>query len=109
MDIESTLSSIIFFSSIKNGKFDYSTPMKSSLIKFDIDKTTEPSQTLFEYLCYKIVKKKILEGKINSETFLITDKFLTSFNCKKIFIKSKAIHKKIYLFFSKIRLQQNGI
>ena len=99
MDIESTLNSLIFFPSIKNGEFDYSTPMKSSLIKFDLDKTIEPSQNLFEYLCYKIVKKKILEGQINSETVLITDKFLTSFNCKKVFIKAKAIHKKNILIF----------
>ena len=99
MDIESTLSSIIFFPSVKNGEFDYSIPMKSSLTKFDIDRTTEPSQTLFEYLCYKIIKKKILEGQINTETVLITDKFLTSFNCKKIFIKTKAIHKKNIIIF----------
>jgi hypothetical protein len=99
MDIESTLNSLIFFPSIKNGEFDYNTPMKSSLIKFDLDKTIEPSQSLFEYLCYKIVKKKILEGQINSETVLITDKFLTSFNCKKVFIKAKAIHKKNILIF----------
>ena len=99
MDIEETLNSIIFFPSIKNGSFDYNTPMKSSLTKFDIDKTYEPSQSLFEYLCYKIVKKKLSEGTINSQTVLITEKFLTSFNCKKIFIKTKAIQKKNIIIF----------
>ena len=104
MDIESALSSIIFFPTIKNGSFDYSTPMKSSITKFDIDKTYEPSQSLFEYLCYKIVKKKLLEGKINSETVLITEKFLSLFNCKKIFIKTNAIHKKHIIIFLQNKL-----
>ena len=99
MDIEETLNSIIFFPSIKNGSFDYTTPMKSSLIKFDIDKTYEPSESLFEYLCYKIVKKKLSKGSINSETVLITEKFLTSYNCKKVFIKTKAIQKKNIIIF----------
>ena len=99
MDIESTLNSMIFFPTIKNGVFDYSTPMKSSITKFDIDKSTEPSQSLFEYLFYKMIKKKLKEGNINSETVLITEKFLTTFNCKKIFIKTKAIHKKHILIF----------
>ena len=99
MDIESILSNTLFFPSIKNGIFDYSTPMKSSLTKFDIDKSTEPSQSLFEYFFYKMIKRKLKEGQINSETVLITEKFLTTFNCKKIFIKSKAIHKKNILIF----------
>ena len=99
MDIEATLNNTIFFPSIKNGTFDYGTPMKSILTKFDIDKTTEPSQSLFEYLCYKIVKKKALEGTLNTETVLITEKFLTSFNCKKVFIKTKAIQKKHIIIF----------
>ena len=99
MDIEATLNKTIFFPSIKDGTFDYGTPMKSILTKFDIDKRTEPSQSLFEYLCYKIVKKKALEGKLNTETVLITEKFLTSFNCKKVFIKAKAIHKKHIIIF----------
>ena len=64
MDIEATLNNTIFFPSIKNGTFDYGTPMKSILTKFDIDKTTEPSQSLFEYLCYKIVKKKSFRRNI---------------------------------------------
>ena len=99
MDIEATLNKTIFFPSIKDGTFDYGTPMKSILTKFDIDKRTEPSQSLFEYLCYKIVKKKALEGKLNTETVLITEKFLTSFNCKKVFIKAKAIHKNHIIIF----------
>ena len=111
MDIEQALSSIIFFPTIKNGSFDYSTPMKSSITKFDIDKTYEPSQSLFEYLCYKIVKKKLLEGKINSEIVLITEKFLSTFNCKKIFIKANAIHKKHIIIFlqNKLTLKWNLI
>ena len=99
MDIEAKLNNTIFFPSIKNGTFDYGTPMKSILTKFDIDKTTEPSQSLFEYLCYKLVKKKALEGTLNTETVLITEKFLTTFNCKKVFIKAKAIHKKHIIIF----------
>jgi hypothetical protein len=78
--------------------------MKSSITKFDIDKSYEPSQSLFEYLCYKIVKKKLLEGHINSETVLITEKFLTTFNCKKIFIKTNAIHKKHIIIFLQNKL-----
>ena len=104
MDIESILCSTLFFPSIKNGIFDYSTPMKSSLTKFDIDKSTEPSQSLFEYFFYKMIKRKLKEGQINSETVLITEKFLTTFNCKKIFIKSKAIHKKNILIFLQHKL-----
>ena len=109
MDIESILSTTIFFNTIKDGSCDYTTPMKSSLTRFDIDKSYEPSQSLFEYLCYKIIKNKIKEGQINTETILITEKFLTSFNCKKIFLKSKAIHKKHIIIFlqNKMTLKWN--
>ena len=104
MDLESIISKIIFFPSIKNGSFDYSTPLKSNITKFDIDKTYEPSQSLFEYLCYKIVKNKILQGHINSETVLITEKFFSTLNCKKIFIKANAIHKKHIIIFLQNKL-----
>ena len=105
MDIEQTLNSIIFFPSVKNGFYDYSTPLKN-IEKFDTDKSNECSQTLFEYLCYKIVKKKVLEGKINPDTVLITDQFLSSYNCKQLFIKTNAIHKKHIVIFLRNQITQ---
>ena len=105
MDTEQTLNSIIFFPSVKNGSYDYSTPLMN-IEKFDTDKSNECSQTLFEYLCYKIVKKKLLEGKINSDTVLITDQFLSTYNCKQLFIKTNAIHKKHIIIFLRNQISQ---
>ena len=107
MDIKSTLNSMLFFSTIKNGQFDYTTPLKSSLISFDIDKKTEPSPPLFEYLCYKLVKKKILEGKANTEIILMTENFLTSLYRKNIILNTNIINKKhIIIFLQSIKTQK---
>ena len=97
--IESILNNMIFFPSVINGFFDYNIPLKSSLTNFEKDKTFEPSPSLFEYLCYKIIKKKIQEGKINKETILITENFLTSFYGKNILIKSNVASKKHIIIF----------
>ena len=105
MDIEQTLNSTIFIPSVKNGFYDYSTPLMN-IEKFDTDKSSECTQTLFEYLCYKIVKKRLLEGKINSDTVLITDQFLSTFNCKQLFIKTNAIHKKHIVIFLRNQISQ---
>ena len=47
----------LFFSSLKDNEFDYTLPIKSSLIKFCREQRAEASPNLFGYLCYKIVKK----------------------------------------------------
>ena len=107
MDIESTLNSMLLFSTVKNGQFDYTTPLKSSLINFDTDKKIEPSPLLFEYLCYKLVKKKLMEGKANTETILITENFLISLNRQKIILNTSVIHKKhIIIFLQSIKTQK---
>ena len=99
MDIESTLNNMLFFSTVKNGQFDYTTPLKSSLISFDTDKKTEPSPPLLEYLCYKLVKKKLLEGKANTEIILMTENFLTSLHKKNIILNTSVIDKKHIIIF----------
>ena len=99
MDLELSLRSMLFFTTMKNGFFDYNTPLKPYLTNFERDKSIEPPTFLFEYLCYKIVKKKLLEGKINQQTVLITEDFLCSYNCKQLFIKTNAIHKKNIIIF----------
>ena len=107
MDIESTLNSMLLFSTVKNGQFDYTTPLKSSLINFDTDKKIEPSPPLFEYLCYKLVKKKLMEGKANNETILITENFLISLNRQNIILNTSVIHKKhIIIFLQSIKKQK---
>ena len=107
MDIKSALNSMLFFSTVKNGQFDYTTPLKSSLISFDTDKKTEPSPPLFEYICYKLVKKKLLEGKANTEIILITENFLTSLHRKNIILNTSIIDKKhIIIFLQSIKTQK---
>ena len=99
MNIESTLSNIIFFPSIRNGKYLFNTQINSSLIRFEKDKSIEPSQFLFEYLCYKIIRNKVEEGQFNNETVLITENFFLIPNCKDFFIEKNAIHKKNIVIF----------
>ena len=55
----------LFLTSIKDNKFDYTLPIKTSLNKFCSVPRAEASPSLFEYLCFKIVEKKTLENKIN--------------------------------------------
>ena len=94
-DIESILKNILFFTSIRDGFFDYNIPIKSELEKFNSDKSIEPSLFLFEYICYKLLKNTLISNKtINPETIIITDQFLCSENSKELFIKYKATYKK---------------
>ena len=94
-DIESILKNILFFTSIRDGFFDYNIPIKSELEKFNSDKSIEPSLFLFEYICYKLLKNTLILNKtINPETIIITDQFLCSENSKELFIKYKATYKK---------------
>ena len=94
-DIESILKNILFFTSIRDGFFDYNIPIKSELEKFNSDKSIEPSLFLFEYICYKLLKNILISNKtINPETIIITDQFLCSENSKELFIKYKATYKK---------------
>ena len=94
-DIESFLKNILFFTSIRDGFFDYNIPIKSELEKFNSDKSIEPSLFLFEYICYKLLKNTLISNKtINPETIIITDQFLCSENSKELFIKYKATYKK---------------
>ena len=88
------LSKTLFFSSIKDNEFDYTLPIKSSLTKFCREPRAEASPNLFEYLCYKIIQKKISENTINQETAIISEKFLSSKNCKINIIKSNSVQKK---------------
>ena len=90
---------MIFFISVEDGFFDYKTPLKPSLTNFEEDKSFEPTTFLFEYLCYKIVKKKQAEGKINEQIVLTTEDFLCSHNCRQVFIDTNAIHKKHIIIF----------
>ena len=86
MNIESKIAHMLFFASVKNGFFDYSTSIKFSLIKFNENKSIELSPSLLEYLCYKIVKNHFLhENFINTDIVLITEKFLSLVNNKNIF------------------------
>jgi hypothetical protein len=86
MYIESKIAHMLFFASVKNGFFDYSTSIKFSLIKFNENKSIELSPSLLEYLCYKIVKNHFLhENFINTDIVLITEKFLSLVNNKNIF------------------------
>ena len=84
----------LFFSSIIDNRFDYSLPIKTSLSKFCREQRAEASPNLFEYLCYKIVQKKLAQNTINEETAIISEKFLSSKNCKVNIIKSNSIQKK---------------
>ena len=100
MNAESTIRNMLFFTTVKNGLFDYSTPLKTSITNFTENiSNTEVSASLFEYLFYNIIKKKINEGYINNETVFISEQFLSSINSKKIFFEANAIHKKnIFIF-----------
>ena len=94
-DLESLIKTILYFSSIKEGFFDYSISIKSNLSNFNIGKQTALSKPLFEYLCYKNIKKLISDGKnINKDILITTDNFLLNKNCKEIFLKTNANRKK---------------
>ena len=110
MNAESTIRNMLFFTTVKNGLFDYSTPLKTNITNFTENiSNTEVSASLFEYLFYNIIKKKINEGYINNETVFISEQFLSSINSKKIFFEANAIHKKIFLFLFKIKQHKNGM
>jgi len=86
MSIESKIAHMLYFASVKNGNFDYSTSIKFHLMKFNENKTIELSPSLIEYLCYKIVKKHLLtDNFINNDIVLITEKFLSSINSKSFY------------------------
>ena len=91
---DSLISKTLFFSSIKDNEFDYALPLKNSINKFCSPQRAEASPNLFEYLCYKIVQKQIDNNNINQETAIISEKFLSSKNCKINIIKSNSIQKK---------------
>ena len=91
---DSLISKTLFFSSIKDNEFDYALPLKNSINKFCNPQRAEASPNLFEYLCYKIVQKQIANNNINQETAIISEKFLSSKNCKINIIKSNSIQKK---------------
>ena len=104
IDIESTLKNLLFFQSVKDGIFDYSTPLKSSISNFNSDKTKEPSQSLFEYICYKEIKKLISEkNKIDNNTLIITEQFLISKNSKEIIKKNTNNKKNIIICIQNIQ------
>ena len=87
----------LFFTSIKNNIFDYSLPIKTGLNKFCNSPRAEASPSLFEYLCYKIIQKNLKENKVNNEVAIISEKFLSSKNCKMNINKVKSIKKKFIL------------
>ena len=88
------LSSTLFFTSLKDSCFDYTISLKSSLNRFCKELRGEASQNLFEYLCYKIVEKKIAQKGINEEIAIISEKFLISENCKAEILKINSAQKK---------------
>ena len=87
----------LFFTSIKDNSFDYTLPIKASLNKFNNKERAEAPPSLFEYLCYKITQKKLSENKINKEVAIISEKFLSSKNCKISIMKTNSIKKKFIL------------
>ena len=87
----------LFFTSIKDNSFDYTLPIKASLNKFNNKERAEAPPSLFEYLCYKITQKKLSENKINKEVAIISEKFLSSKNCKINIMKTNSIKKKFIL------------
>ena len=87
----------LFFTSIKDNSFDYTLPIKASLNKFNNKERAEAPPSLFEYLCYKMTQKKLLENKINKEVAIISEKFLSSKNCKINIMKANSIKKKFIL------------
>jgi len=91
---DSLISKTLFFSSLKENEFDYTFPIRASLNKFCREQRAEATPNLFEYLCYKIVQKQISQNKINQETAIISEKFLSSKDCKINIIKSNSIQKK---------------
>ena len=93
----SLINKILFFTSIKENSFDYTLPIKTGLNKFNNKPRIEASPSLFEYLCYKITQKKMIENKINKEVAIISEKFLSSKNCKINIIKTNSIKKKYIL------------
>ena len=86
MNIESKIAHMLFFTSVKNGFFDYKISYKFSLMKFNKNKSIELSPSLLEYLCYKIVKNRFLtDNYTNTDIVLFTEKFLSLDNNKNIF------------------------
>ena len=97
-DSETTsLDKVLYFTSIKNSSFDFSLPIKKNLLKFTAEGRAETSPYLFEYLCYKIVEKKISQKGINEEIAIISEKFLISENCKAEILKINSAQKKFIL------------
>ena len=94
--IQNKLGNTLFFPSIKNEQFDYTLPLKASIHRFSKNRS-EVSPSLFEYLCYKIAKRKYDLNELNNETAIITEKFLTSKTIKFNTEKINAIHKP-YIF-----------
>ena len=93
-DSSSSLDNTLYFTSVKNASFDFSLPIKKNLSKFVSENRIEASPYLFEYLCFKLAKKKLEKIKnINSEISIISEKFLSS----EISNKSESIRKK-YVF-----------
>ena len=94
-DTETILNNILLFSSVKEGLFDFRTPLKNCISQFISDKNTEPSQSLFEYLFYQNTKKIISSGKkVNQNTLIITEQFLSNVNNKEILKKNNPTNYK---------------
>ena len=93
MDIESKINELLFFSLVKDGLFDFNILIKSNLLKFNEDKTTELSPSSLEYLCYKMIKNKINQNIfINMDIGLINYNYLTSNDIKSLSNKLKKKH-----------------
>ena len=105
MDIESKISEILFFSLLKDGIFNYNILIKSSLQMFNEDKKTELSNSSFEYMCYKIIKNKMLDNNfINMDIAIINYNFLISTDLKSLSSKLKKKH--IMIFFQNENTQK---
>ena len=92
---ESILKNILFFSSVKEGLYDYSIPLNENISSFNLDKRTPLTYPFFEYLCLNTLKQLIIQKKkINTDILIITDQFLLEQNCKEILLKNNANHKK---------------
>ena len=95
IDTEIIIKTTLYFSSLKEGLFNYNIPLKTPIANFTSDKKVEPSNPFFEYICYKNTIQLISSGKkINPDTLIITDNFLSKETSKEILKKDNAKNKK---------------
>ena len=95
MDVESLINKKLILSSIENGSFNYSIPIKSNIQKF-YEQNNESTPLLFEYILYKIIYFKIKNNiELNPDIIIISEEYLKN---------NENIIKEKNLFFNKLFL-----